>query len=191
MRLCLRHIAAACLMLPSLLASGQATRTGTIERAHTSGSHSVRVRMDIAPFNPDQHKIRYFRPPTLRIGQPCAEVDGKSRPLGVDCDLPETEIRSVAVWLNGVKLAVPTSLFRDCFNIYRESRMAVLVSDDGTAAFVFVHGSDAAGSYEVIWVLRADGHHSRVACPTGECSGGGLLGLGNWDWKDMAQPEPN
>ena len=60
------------------------------------------------------------------------------------------------------------------------------IGDDFQSVFVFMHGGDAAGSYEVLWVLRADGKHSRIS---GVGSGAYFLNLEsgfieNMEWWD-------
>ncbi len=145
-----------------------------IERTHRSGKHNATVRLEIGPFDATRHKIRLFRPPGS-VGHGCTEVDGNPNPLGTDCDAPKTEIRRVTAVLDGVALTIPASLYRDCFNPTPGSMLAIRLSDDGKSAFVFFGGSDAAASYQVIWVLRADGRHSRLSCPPAECSDVGLI----------------
>lgn len=44
------------------------------------------------------------------------------------------------------------------------------MGDDVRSAFVFMQGADAAGTYEVIWVFRQDGRHSRMTFTTGDIS---------------------
>jgi hypothetical protein len=45
----------------------------------------------------------------------------------------------------------------------------VKFGEDARSVFVFMHGSDGAGVYDVIWVLRRDGRHSRFANAGGDC----------------------
>lgn len=153
----------------------QIPRTGSIERSHTSGRHSVFVRIDISPFDSKQHKIRYFRPTTLIVGQSCAAIDGKTDPLGVDCDLPRTQIRKISVTLNGAELVVPVALYHDCFNVFSDNQADVRLSDDKKGAFLFVGGGDGSGSYQIVWVFRQNGDHSRLSCAPAECGDNGFI----------------
>lgn len=40
---------------------------------------------------------------------------------------------------------------------------AMRIGDDLQSVFIFMAGGDAAGSYEVLWVIRTDGKHSRFS----------------------------
>ena len=46
---------------------------------------------------------------------------------------------------------------------------AVRIGDDLKSVFIFMYGGDAAGSYQVLWVLRPDGKHSRFSGACADC----------------------
>jgi hypothetical protein len=74
------------------------------------------------------------------------------------------------LFFNGREVAVPRRLYSDCFDpSYGEGSLAVKFGDDPRTVFVFMHGSDGAGVYDVVWVLRRDGRHSRFANAGGDC----------------------
>lgn len=47
--------------------------------------------------------------------------------------------------------------------------LAIKLGDDMKSVFVFLAAGDGAGVYDVIWVLRKDGHHARFTNSGGDC----------------------
>ena len=62
----------------------------------------------------------------------------------------------------------------DCYEPSFESNasFAAKFADNLEGVFVFMNGSDAAGSYQVLWVFRRDARHSRFS---GACSDCGFI----------------
>ncbi len=166
-------LASICLGITVLVGSPVAAQT-VIERTQQVGSHSVRVRLEIGQFEPTRHTVKPLRP-ERHATSACYEIDGRTEPLGTDCDVPSSEIRRLSVTLDGIRLKIPVQLYRDCFNPRPGNDLAVRIADDARAAFVFFRGSDAGGSYDVVWVFRADGKHSRLSCAPSQCSDGGFI----------------
>lgn len=163
-----------------LLGSQASAQFKVLERTHTVDGHTALVRMEIRRFEPKQHTVRPFHP-TGHSGEPCVEIDGVTEPLGTDCEAPTTEILTLNVTLDRTRLTIPRELYRDCYNPLPDSSIAVRLADDHKGVFVFFGGSDGAGSYQVLWVFRVDGRHSRISCVPSECSGGGFLNLRSGD----------
>jgi hypothetical protein len=166
-----RVIGATMALLLGVPAAGQQHE---IVRTHRADGHTVQVRIDIGPFDLQEHTVRKVQP-AGHSGSPCLEIDGRSQQLGTDCEVPTTEIKSLSVIFDGVKLTIPRDLYRDCFNPRPGNSLAVQLTDDRKGAFVFFSGSDAAGSYQVVWVFSTDGRHSRLSCPPSVCSDMGFL----------------
>jgi hypothetical protein len=88
-------------------------------------------------------------------------IDGK-RALGTDDSIPQTEIESIKFFFDGKQIPVEKSLFSDCYNPNIEKDYIELkIGDDGKSVMIFMNGGDAAGSYQIFWILRSDAKHSR------------------------------
>jgi hypothetical protein len=166
--------ALALLLLAAGAASAQrapAGKVGTFRFAKDVGGHKARLVFKTAEFDRSRHRITYGKRLDLKV----LEVDGRMA-LGVDGNVPRTEIRSVEFYFDGRRVAVPRRLYADCFEpSFGQDYFAVKAGDDGGSLLVFMAGSDAAGSYQVVWVLRGDGHHSRFSSPCSDCDYNGFL----------------
>ena len=102
-----------------------------------------------------------------------SQIDGRP-PLGTDGGIPQTEIESVRLYIDGKEVPVPKDLYSDCYEPSFESNasFAAKFADNLEGVFVFMNGSDAAGSYQVLWVFRRDARHSRFS---GACSDCGFI----------------
>jgi hypothetical protein len=76
--------------------------------------------------------------------------------------IPQAEIKSIRFYLDGKTIKVPKRLYSDCYDPnLRDNPLTLRFSDDFQSVFVSMWGSDGAGGYNVIWVLRKNGRHSR------------------------------
>ena len=143
------------------------------------GSHRVTLDIATRAFSASAHRISYaspqylashhYYPPDVRV---VLRIDGRT-PLGTDGDLPKREIVRMAAVLDGVPIEVPRNLIADCYEPHLDkSLLAVRIGDDNQSVFVFMNGSDAAGSYQVVWVLSKTGFVTRFS---GACSDCGFL----------------
>ena len=122
-----------------------------------AGRHSFVLRLAKRPFQRKRHKItgsEYNR-----------RVDGKNA-LGTDGYLPQEEISRFEVTVDGKPWPVPARLWRDCYepNFDTDPHFPALqaaLTPDGNRLWVKMTGGDAAGSYNVVWLLRANGLSSR------------------------------
>ena len=48
--------------------------------------------------------------------------------------------------------------------------LAIKFGDNMKSVFVFLHAGDGAAVYDVIWVLRSDGKHTKFTNSGGDCS---------------------
>jgi len=99
-------------------------------------------------------------------------MDGNFDPIGTDYGVPSTEFYAFDVMVDGKKWDIPKKLWQDCYepNIHASNNpnfnyLWMVLSPDGTRLAIGMWGSDAAGSYHIVWYLRADGHHSRKFLP--------------------------
>jgi hypothetical protein len=148
-------------------------RTGTVEFSTSRDGHTATIIFSVGKFNPSTHII---------VGMdPCEDysevkIDGRY-PLGTDCTFPEYEIQSMRLNYDGVIIEIPKELYSDCYNPpfpplddYISNYFKMIIGNELNSVFVFMSGGDAAGHYQVIWVLRPDGKHSRLTQACSDCS---------------------
>lgn len=143
------------------------------------GKHHFTVRLSEGPLRKDMHIFRNKKGeiiPSENINLDGKEpetgshisMDGNFDSIGTDYGLPSTEFYAFDVMVDGKKWEIPKKLWEDCYepNIHVSNNpnfnyLWLTLSSDGTRLAVGMWGSDGAGSYHVIWYLRADGHQSR------------------------------
>jgi hypothetical protein len=137
------------------------------------GRHVVELVLRTRAFDQSSHRMRFTRRrdqingPTGGLPS-VARIDGR-KPLGTSGTVPLAEIMSMTITFDGTKIVVPRSLYADCYNpnIDKDS-FGTKLGDDGSSLLVFMAGSSKENSYQVIWILREDGQHSRF---TNICAG--------------------
>lgn len=109
-------------------------------------------------------------------GNPVNMIDGQ-KILGGDGGFMRSEIanqyefETFKVYFDGKEIPVDRKLYANCLMpVFSKERFSAAIGDDLQSVFVFMQGSDAAGTYEVIWVLRQDGRHSRITYDAGDIS---------------------
>jgi hypothetical protein len=148
-----------------------AGKVGTFRFEDKREGHTSRLVFGTGAFEPSRHRITFGKPSDPMY----LKVDGRGA-FGVDGNTPRTEIKSVEFYFDGRRVAVPRGLYSDCFNPnFGADYFAVKNGDDSASVLVFMAGGDAAGSYQVIWVLRKDGRHSRFTNPCSDCDYRGLM----------------
>ena len=145
-------------------------REGTAEFIEKKGAHTAKLIFTTKIFDPSKHKI-------IRTKN-CITIDGRV-PLGTDCGVPHVEIASIRFFYDGKEIVIPRSLYSDCyspplFEEYKDRRLmneylSIKFSDDMKGVFVFLSAGDGAGVYDIIWVLRKDGNHTRFTHSGGDC----------------------
>jgi hypothetical protein len=76
----------------------------------------------------------------------------------------------------GQRIVVPGRLFADCYNPnLGKDNFRTKLNDAGDSLLVFMAGSDGAGGYQIMWILRKDGHHSRFINDCSDCDYRGVL----------------
>jgi hypothetical protein len=151
----------------------QSQESGTSQFTAKQGKHTAKVIFRTGSFRPSIHKITYGK----RLDATIVDVDGRMA-LGVDGSVPRVEIKSLDFSFDGKKVAVPKRLYADLFEPnLKKDYFATKIGDDGSSLLVFMAGSDAAGGYQVIWVFRRDGRHSRFSTPCSDCDFKGFMGF--------------
>jgi hypothetical protein len=112
----------------------------------TLQNDSIEVIIKTANFNAKEHRIAKGKQGYV------STIDGKV-PKGVDGNLPNIELRSIAVTINGKPLAIPTNAYNDLyepsissFNVYSDKK--------GTIFLYMPYNSDGAGGYSVAWMFK-------------------------------------
>ena len=132
-----------------------------ITLSQVRGPHKVKLVFSAGNFDAKQHKIiTVTDPKTLHQG---TWIDGKYA-LGMDLITPKTEIASIRLYFDGKEVPVRRSVFSDCYNPnLGKDYIWLKFSDDGKSVLAFMAGGDGAGGYQVFWIFRSDGRHSRFS----------------------------
>lgn len=124
--------------------------------------HQARLTIRTRPFRKEDHRIEPSSDGGFR-------VDGKVA-LGTDGGIPKVEIERMDLLFDGNKVTIPAKLYVDVFEPnLTEKHFAIRLGDGLASLFVFLGGSDGAGSYQLLWVFRRDGKHSRFSVPCPDC----------------------
>jgi hypothetical protein len=148
-------------------------RIGSFKFEANRNGHTATISFTVREFNPKEHKIS-----GLSVGDCNASRIDDRIPLGVECNLPKYEIQSMDLVFDGHNIRIPKDLYSDCYepafawpmsHVSISHSFAVKIADDLKGVFAFMSGSDGAGHYDVIWVLRSDGKHSRITNNISDC----------------------
>ena len=163
----MRRTTLAAVLLLSLLpgSPARASGVGSFRFEARSGRHTATLILKTKAFDPSRHRVGSKKVGELLV----TTVDGRAA-LGTDGSVPNVEIESFRFILDGREVRVPRGLYSDCFDPGTDGRLVLKFGQDAESVFVFMHGSDGAGVYDVVWVLRKDGRHSRWANAGGDCS---------------------
>jgi hypothetical protein len=147
--------------------------TGIFKFDASRDGHIATISFTVREFNPKEHKIS-----GLSLSDRNAfRIDGRV-PIGVDCSIPKYHIQSIDLVFDGRSIRIPKELYSDCYepafawpmsHKSISNAFAVKIADDLKGVFAFMSGSDGAGHYDVIWVLRSDGKHSRITNTVSDC----------------------
>jgi hypothetical protein len=149
------------------------SRSDTFTFDASRNSHKATITLTVTRFNPKEHEISGL--------QPCddlqaVKIDGRT-PIGAGiCNTPKYEIISMALVFDGHKIRIPKEIYADCYEppfawsmSHISDYFSLRIGDDLKSVFVFMSGSDGAGHYDVIWVFRSDGKHSRITNTASDC----------------------
>ena len=173
------------LVLPTV-AVGQRQNIGSFRFSDRNRNQTATLVVKTKPFSRSSHRItfasaEYLKKHNIQIAplrdvHVVTAIDGRREWLGTDGEIPRVEIASMVVSFRGKTMAVPPNLYSDCFEpTFLKDHFIAKLNDAGDTLFVFMAGSDAAGGYEVMWVLRKDGHHSRFVHNCSDCDYSDIL----------------
>lgn len=90
-------------------------------------------------------------------------VDGKDA-IGTDYSLPHSQISSMELIWDNRNIKIDKELYQDCYNPFCgvNDNTDYFISVDSDKFVFILHGSDGAGSYEMMWIFDKNGRHTRV-----------------------------
>jgi len=128
--------------------------TAQYEGKVNDGHYEIVIRT--APFEASRHVV-------TRSGYD-TKVDGRYA-IGTDQTLPQEEIVEFLFRWDNADIEVPPRFWSDCyhpFNGNATDRIVVRKGPDPNSVYLLLGGSDAAGTYGAIWILRKNGKHERL-----------------------------
>jgi hypothetical protein len=153
----------------------QSVRASEFRDTLVVGKDTVTVSIGSVPFQASAHRIKSSTSisahgrDTLYVVE---QIDGR-KPHGTDGEIPRNEIGKFNVTWGGRPLRIPKSLYSDCFEPILTDALGdvksghepfviqAVASEDGSSVLINMYGSDAAGSYEVWWIISKNGKHRR------------------------------
>jgi len=176
----LKNLFALTLIILSAVATGLGQNVGTFRFADTNRNQTATLVVRTKPFRPAHHRVTFadasylkkhnIQTNALRDVFLVTSIDGRREWFGTDGEIPRVEIVSMVVSFGAKTFVVPRKFYADCFNPgFHKNNFIAKLNDATDTLFVFMAGSDAAGSYQVMWVLRNDGHHSRFVHNCSDC----------------------
>lgn len=120
--------------------------------------HAAVIKVKYRPFDRAKHGVatNFFK---------------KKKLIGTDYDVPDREFEYFNISLDGKEIVVDKKWYADLYNPnFADGFLSAAVGDDLRSVFVFMNGSSAAGHYDVLWVFREDGHHSRFVTDVSDMS---------------------
>lgn len=141
-------------LIASTASLAQSNKSGTFKFEKKKGTHRASVIFQTRAFAPAQHKITKGRDSQTI-------VDGRLA-HGTDSNVPNMEISSIKLFLDGTEVSIPGKLYSDCFEPnLDDASLTIRFGRDFQGVIVSMWGSDGAGGYEVVWRFRKNGYHSR------------------------------
>ena len=154
-----------------ICAQAQDKSIGTFSFETRRGTHVAKIVFRTKSFNRSEHRV-------IQHPDRCVKIDGHE-PLGTDCGMPTVELESMRLYFDGREIPITRRLYANSYqpalrkdyslDDYKNNYFALRIGDDMESVFAFMSGGDGAGSYQVLWVLRKDGRHSRFSGSCGDC----------------------
>ena len=125
-------------------------------------NHTFEVRVESEAFDSSQHDTS-----NLRNNM----INGRVA-YGVDGALPQTQISSLSVQIDGKAVNIPPALYSQFFNpnLHYENPKSLKTIDayfdhHFNSIFIFMNGGDGAGAYSVVWTIDREGNGSYCVPP--------------------------
>lgn len=113
----------------------------------TQAGKDILIAIKITRFEPDNHRIAYFKG-----GFCCDSIDGK-KGYGADYILPTFEIKDIDFYMDGKEIDVPDSAYSDLYNIVRIPdddffrSVELYESISGENYYLYFYGGSEASTY--------------------------------------------
>lgn len=148
----------------------------TISYTEKSGN-KFKIRLCAGKFNKKRHKLHLadtvykFIDNEKRFDYLVTKnlIDEKQA-YGIDMGVPRTEIKSLKIIWNEKELLVPKTAFSNLFEAHVYS-VEVYFAQKKDFIYLYMDGSDGAGSYSVKFVFNKSGYVTRIVT-TNECAKG-------------------
>jgi hypothetical protein len=135
-------------------ALNQRKTVGVFKDSKNHAGHSAVLKIQTKLFLSSEHRVS-------RDAQYQTIVDGRLA-WGTDGNVPNIEIVSMTLIIDGRELFIPKKLFKDCYEPNLDNRfLKMRFGPQFKTVIVAMSGSDGAGGYEVVWLLARNGRHSR------------------------------
>ena len=126
------------------------------------GGDDIKAAIKLLPFDKSRHKLDYDEKYLIRI-------DRKTY-YGDYGNIPKTYIGSVSIIVCNDSVAIPQAAYADLYNLnltYTDkgtlrSRNGIYKSKDGHRIYLYLFCKDAAGSFEVTWIVQDKKYLRRV-----------------------------
>ena len=126
------------------------------------GGDDIKAAIKLLPFDKSRHKLDYDEKYLIRI-------DRKTY-YGDYGNIPKTYIGSVSIIVGNDSVAIPQAAYADLYNLnltYTDkgtlrSRNGIYKSKDGHRIYLYLFCKDAAGSFEVTWIVQDKKYLRRV-----------------------------
>jgi len=135
-------------------ALNQPKTIGAFKFSKNHAGHSAVLKIQTKQFHSSEHRISQDAQYQTRVDSRLAwRTDG---------NVPNIEIVSMTLVIDGRELSIPKKLFKDCFEPNLDNRfLKMRFGPQFKTVIVAMNGSDGAGGYEVVWRLAPNGRHSR------------------------------
>jgi hypothetical protein len=108
---------------------------------------SIKIKFSSGKFQKEKHKIS-------RKENFVTKIDGHYF-AGTDGDLPRYEIKGLSIEINHQKVDIPKSVYYDLYEPNLNDFTNAYTDGSGTL-YIIMHNSDAAGSYDVIFIIKGN-----------------------------------
>lgn len=125
------------------------------EKSIELASATIKIVAVQKDFNPENRIITYSTENPGMIDT----IDGQN-PWGTDGNMPRTEYESITVWLGDKKLELSKEAIGGLYEPHIGHLRATYNSDKDTL-YIEASGSDAAGGYDVLWVIEKGKYKER------------------------------
>lgn len=118
------------------------------EKSIELASATIKIIAVQKDFNPENRIIIYSTENRGMIDT----IDGQN-PWGTDGNMPRTEYESITVWLGDKKLELPKEAIAGLYEPHI-GHLTATYNPDKDTLYIEASGSDAAGGYDVLWVIE-------------------------------------